>query len=66
MTVLLEKPRILAISALLIAAAALGFVLFGTGPAYTIHAHFANAGLLIKGDRVELAGRKVGPFRRSV
>jgi len=60
MTVLLEKPQILAISALLIAAAALGFVLFGTGPAYTIHAHFANAGRLIKGDRVELAGRKVG------
>jgi phospholipid/cholesterol/gamma-HCH transport system substrate-binding protein len=35
-------------------------LLLGRGPSYTLHARFANAGQLIEGGQVQVAGRKVG------
>jgi phospholipid/cholesterol/gamma-HCH transport system substrate-binding protein len=42
------------------AAAVVGVVLFTGGTSYTIHARFVDAGQLVKGGRVEVAGRPVG------
>ncbi|WP_372789823.1 MlaD family protein [Paraconexibacter sp.] len=52
----------LAMACLLGVAVAAALVLRGDG--YRVHARFANAGLLIPGNRVEVAGRKVGHVAR--
>ncbi|UTI66751.1 MlaD family protein [Paraconexibacter antarcticus] len=49
--------------AFVVGAAVLLWVLIGSGGGYTIHARFANAGQLIKGNDVQVAGRKVGTIR---
>jgi phospholipid/cholesterol/gamma-HCH transport system substrate-binding protein len=53
--------RPFAFGALLVAALVLGFVLFkGSQTSYVIHARFQNAGQVVKGGVVQIAGRKVG------
>jgi phospholipid/cholesterol/gamma-HCH transport system substrate-binding protein len=48
-----------AIACLLVAALAVGLLLHRAG-GYTLHAHFIDAGQLVKGDRVQIAGKQVG------
>jgi phospholipid/cholesterol/gamma-HCH transport system substrate-binding protein len=53
--------RALAVAALVAAIAVVAFVLFGNqGPGYTVHARFANASQLVKGDFVQVAGVPIG------
>jgi phospholipid/cholesterol/gamma-HCH transport system substrate-binding protein len=53
--------KVLAPAAALAAVAAVAFVLLGSGAAdYTVHARFENAGQLVKGDLVQVAGVRVG------
>lgn len=51
--------RLAACAAVLAVAAAVAVVLF-SGNSYTLHAHFTNAGRLVEGGQVQVAGRKVG------
>lgn len=58
------KRTIVVLAAVLtISAGILLWVLSGSGGGYTIHARFANAGQLITGNDVQVAGRKVGTIR---
>lgn len=53
--------RPVAFVALLLATAAVGWVIFQGGTtSYTIHAQFQNAGQVVKGGVVQVAGRKIG------
>ena len=53
--------RILALACLVLAVAVVAMVLLGGGEgSYSIAARFADAGQLVKGDLVEVAGRRVG------
>ena len=53
--------RVAAIVGLLVAVGAVGFFLFGPGlPSYTVKAIFLNAGQVVAGNTVEIAGTKVG------
>jgi phospholipid/cholesterol/gamma-HCH transport system substrate-binding protein len=46
--------------ALLIAAVAVGVVLAGGGSSYTVNAEFTDAGQIVSGDLIEIAGQQVG------
>jgi len=53
--------RILALACLVLAVAVVAMVLLGGGEgSYSVAARFADAGQLVKGDLVEVAGRRVG------
>jgi phospholipid/cholesterol/gamma-HCH transport system substrate-binding protein len=52
--------RVATAGALALAVLAVAYLLLTAGPSYLIHAHFLNAGGLVRGDEVELAGRSVG------
>jgi phospholipid/cholesterol/gamma-HCH transport system substrate-binding protein len=52
--------RLLVISALAIAAVAVSVILLTSGSAYIVHAQFYDAGQLVKGDLVTVAGHQVG------
>lgn len=53
--------RVLALASLLLAVTVAVVVLTGSGPgSYTIAARFVDAGQLVKGDLVEVGGRRVG------
>ena len=49
-----------AVGALALATAALVMILSGSGSSYTVRAQFTDASQLVKGDLVEVAGRRVG------
>ncbi len=53
-------PRISALIAIGIAIAAVIVVIAGSGSGYTIHAEFSDAGQLVRGDLVTVAGHQVG------
>jgi phospholipid/cholesterol/gamma-HCH transport system substrate-binding protein len=58
-------PRIAAIAALVIATAVIAVLLIGGGGGgYQIHARFPDAGQVVKGGLVEVAGRNVGKIDR--
>ncbi|MGI8921336.1 MAG: MlaD family protein [Solirubrobacteraceae bacterium] len=60
-----ETVRLAAIFAVVAAAIAVVIlILGGSGRSYTIHAEFADAGQLVKGGLVEVAGRNVGTVKR--
>jgi phospholipid/cholesterol/gamma-HCH transport system substrate-binding protein len=50
----------LVVAAALAAVVAIAVVLLGGGSDYTVHARFQNAGQLVKGDLVQVAGVRVG------
>lgn len=54
------RGRVLAGAALAVAAVLLALVLFDGGGSYTIKARFDNAGQVVRGGLVEIAGRQVG------
>lgn len=55
-----SSARAVAPAAIVLAVVALAFVLLANGSRYTIHARFSNAGRLVTGGEVQIAGRKVG------
>jgi phospholipid/cholesterol/gamma-HCH transport system substrate-binding protein len=55
--------RVIAVTAVVFVAGAIAIVLLRDS-SYTIHARFSNAGLLVKGGRVEVAGRAVGSISK--
>jgi phospholipid/cholesterol/gamma-HCH transport system substrate-binding protein len=55
-----QLTRVTALAALVIAAAAVLIVLMSSSSTYVLHAQFYDAGQLVKGDRVTVAGHQVG------
>ncbi|MDX6582865.1 MAG: phospholipid/cholesterol/gamma-HCH transport system substrate-binding protein, partial [Solirubrobacterales bacterium] len=55
-----RTARIVGVAVLLVTAALTYLVLFGHGDRYQVTAQFANAGQLVKGNEVVVAGAKVG------
>jgi phospholipid/cholesterol/gamma-HCH transport system substrate-binding protein len=60
-----EEPRggaarVVAAAALVAALVLVGYLLLGSEKPYTVKAHFINAGQLVKGNLVQVGGRKVG------
>jgi phospholipid/cholesterol/gamma-HCH transport system substrate-binding protein len=55
--------RIAAIAAVVAAAVLVGFIIFGGGGGYTVHAVFENANQLVKGNQVELDGTPIGSVK---
>jgi phospholipid/cholesterol/gamma-HCH transport system substrate-binding protein len=58
------RARTVAVTALGIALVAVVYFAFFGGGAYTIHARFENASLLVEGGEVQVAGRKVGSVQK--
>ena len=58
----LRLTRAITIAAVVLAAAAMAFVMFGGAPgdSYVVKARFENAGQVVKGGLVEVAGKPVG------
>lgn len=56
----MKRTRIIAFAALIAGVFAAGVVLLRGGQDMTLHVQFTNAGLLVEGGRVQVAGRKVG------
>jgi phospholipid/cholesterol/gamma-HCH transport system substrate-binding protein len=55
--------RVAAIGAVLVAVVLVGYVLFSTGGGYTVNAVFENAGQIVKGNLVEVAGVQAGSVK---
>jgi phospholipid/cholesterol/gamma-HCH transport system substrate-binding protein len=55
--------RVAAIGAVIVAVVLVGIVLFGGGGGYTVNAVFENAGQLVKGNLVEVAGVQAGSVK---
>jgi phospholipid/cholesterol/gamma-HCH transport system substrate-binding protein len=55
--------RIVAIAAVVAALVAVGFLVFGGGPSYTVTAAFQNASQLVKGNQVVVGGVPVGSIQ---
>jgi phospholipid/cholesterol/gamma-HCH transport system substrate-binding protein len=55
--------RVAAIGAVLVAVVLVGIVLFGGGGGYTVSAVFQNAGQIVKGNLVEVAGVQAGSVK---
>jgi phospholipid/cholesterol/gamma-HCH transport system substrate-binding protein len=55
--------RVAAAAAVVAATAVVALLLFGRGGGYTVKAHFINAGQLVKGNLVEVAGTKAGSVK---
>ena len=55
-----SAPRIAAVAALVVGLALLAIFALGGGDTYTINARFVDAGQVVKGGLVQLAGRPVG------
>jgi phospholipid/cholesterol/gamma-HCH transport system substrate-binding protein len=52
--------RVAALGGLIAAIALIALVMFGGGGGYRVAAYFQNAGLLVKGDQVQVGGHSVG------
>jgi phospholipid/cholesterol/gamma-HCH transport system substrate-binding protein len=52
--------RVLAVAALVAAVALIAIAMFGNGGSYTVHAVFASAGQLVKGNEVRVGGQTIG------
>lgn len=61
---MVEPRRLITFAALLVAAAAVVVILTGSGGGYTVQARFLDAGQLVKGNLVQVAGSKVGEVKR--
>lgn len=59
-----DLRRIAAIAALVVAAAGIAISLLGTGGGYEIRAQFLDAGQLVKGNVVQVAGQRIGTVKR--
>lgn len=57
-------PRVAALAALVVAGVVVAVVLLTSGSAYEVHARFSNAGQIVKGDQVQIAGLPVGSVSR--
>src|SRR4051812_42327804 len=55
--------RVAAIGALVAAVVLVGVLMFGGSGGYTVSATFQNAGQLVKGNYVQVAGRPVGKIK---
>lgn len=55
-----RRTRRLVAAAVVLAVVLVGYVLFGGGGSYTVHATFQNASQLVKGDQVKVGGIPVG------
>src|SRR5919108_4662326 len=55
--------RVAAIGAVLVAVVLVGFVMFSSGGGYTVNAVFENAGQIVKGNLVEVAGVQAGTVK---
>jgi phospholipid/cholesterol/gamma-HCH transport system substrate-binding protein len=55
--------RVAAIGAVIVAVVLVGIVLFGGGGGYTVNAVFENAGQIVKGNLVEVAGVQAGSVK---
>lgn len=55
--------RVAAIGAVVVAVVLVGIILFGSGGGYTVNAVFENAGQLVKGNLVEIAGVQAGSVK---
>jgi phospholipid/cholesterol/gamma-HCH transport system substrate-binding protein len=55
--------RVAAIGAVVVAVVLVGIVLFGGGGGYTVNAVFQNAGQIVKGNLVEVAGVQAGSVK---
>src|SRR5919198_876958 len=60
---LLGPGRIAVIAGLVIAVAVIAVLMFSGGHGYTVDAEFQNAGQLVKGDQVKVAGTPVGSVK---
>jgi phospholipid/cholesterol/gamma-HCH transport system substrate-binding protein len=59
----LQLTRLVTLAAVLIGAVAVIVLLFTSGGSYIVHAHFVDAGQLVKGGRVEVAAQPIGSVK---
>ena len=55
--------RLASIGAIVLGTVAVVLLLFTGGGTYTVHAHFVDAGQLVKGARVEVAAQPIGTIK---